>query len=196
MPAADPLETLVEQLSSGDAEATQRVFLTYEPYLRMVVRRQLTPTLRTRFDSVDIVQSAWADLLTGFQSGRWHFSSPEQLRAFLVRVTNNRLVDRVRQQEKSLRLEQPLVESDLRERAEGQPRQPGDELEAEEIWQRLLALCPEQHRGLLELRRQGLSLVEIAARSGLHEGSVRRILRDLASRLAEGDAQSGSPIRC
>ncbi len=33
----DPAETLLHQLSSGDAEATQQVFLTYEPF-RLVVR--------------------------------------------------------------------------------------------------------------------------------------------------------------
>jgi DNA-binding IclR family transcriptional regulator len=34
------------------------------------------------------------------------------------------------------------------------------------------------------LKRQGLLLTEIAARTGLHEGSIRRILYDLARRLA------------
>src|SRR5205807_3165596 len=89
MDPVDPLDTLLHQLSGGDAEAAQRVFLAYEPYLRMVVRRQLTPALRARFDSLDIVQSVWADLLTGFQAGRWRFTSPGQLRAFLVKVPRN-----------------------------------------------------------------------------------------------------------
>jgi RNA polymerase sigma-70 factor (ECF subfamily) len=37
---------------------------------------------------------------------------------------------------------------------------------------------------VLVLRREGLPLAEIAARTGLHEGSVRRILRRLARELA------------
>jgi RNA polymerase sigma-70 factor (ECF subfamily) len=53
------------------------------------------------------------------------------------------------------------------------------------MWQQILELCPERHRGLLELKRQGLSLAEIATRTGLHQGSVRRILYDLAARMAE-----------
>ena len=40
------------------------------------------------------------------------------------------------------------------------------------------------HREILILKRQGLPLAEIAARTGLHEGSIRRILYDLARRLA------------
>jgi RNA polymerase sigma factor (sigma-70 family) len=177
-----PLDDLLAQLSSGDAGAVQRLFLASEPYLRMVVRRHLTADLRVRFDSLDIVQSIWADLLPDFQIGRWRFGSPQQLQAFLVRVTRNRLIDRVRQQQTSLRREQRIA-VDLQEH----PTTPDlacRQLEAEEMWQRLLALCPERHRSLLELKRQGLSLSEVAQRTGLHEGSVRRILAELAARLA------------
>ena len=184
--STDPLTALLEKLSSGDPTAAEQAFLAYEPYLRMVVRRQLTPALRVRFDSLDIVQSIWADLLTGFQAGRWRFTSPAQLRAFLVKVTRNRLIDRARQEQTSLRLEQ-RVGGDLRELAPARPARAGEQLEADEVWQRLLALCPAQHRGLLELKRQGLPLAEIAARTGLHPGSVRRILYELAARLAEGE---------
>jgi DNA-binding CsgD family transcriptional regulator len=37
---------------------------------------------------------------------------------------------------------------------------------------------------MLSLRRQGHSLAEIAARTGLHPDSVRRILRTIASKMA------------
>jgi RNA polymerase sigma-70 factor (ECF subfamily) len=185
MTPTDPLETLLDQLAAGDAEAARKVFVTYEPYLRLVVRRQLTAALRARFDSGDIVQSVWADLLTGFQTGRWTFSSAEQLRAFLVKVTRNRLIDRVRQTQTSLRLEQRLDSGELRELPAPPAAPVGAQLEADEIWQRLLALCPPRHRHLLRLKRQGFPLAEIAARTGLHEGSVRRILYDLAARLSQ-----------
>jgi RNA polymerase sigma-70 factor (ECF subfamily) len=187
MTRADPLASLLHQLSTGDAEAARRVFEAYVPYLRMVVRRQLTPELRPKFDSMDIVQSAWVDLLAGFQAGRWQFRTPDDLRLFLVQVTRNRLIDHARKQQKPIRLEQRLEDGDLQELPQAGPTPVGAELEAEETWHRLLALCPARHRGLLELKRQGLTVVEVAARTGLHEGSVRRILADLASRLAEGD---------
>jgi RNA polymerase sigma-70 factor (ECF subfamily) len=44
--------------------------------------------------------------------------------------------------------------------------------------------CPPAHREILVLKRQGFLLAEIAARTGLHEGSIRRILYDLARRMA------------
>ncbi len=45
-------------------------------------------------------------------------------------------------------------------------------------------LCPPAHRDLLDLKRRGFPLAEIATRTGLHESSVRRILYDLARKLA------------
>jgi RNA polymerase sigma-70 factor (ECF subfamily) len=43
------------------------------------------------------------------------------------------------------------------------------------------------------LKRQGLSLAEIAERTALHEGSVRRILYELARRLAAEKQRSSAP---
>jgi RNA polymerase sigma-70 factor (ECF subfamily) len=63
----DSLNTLLDKLVSGDDAAASEVFVKYEPYLRMVVRKNLTPSLRTKFDSMDIVQSVWADLIHGFR---------------------------------------------------------------------------------------------------------------------------------
>ena len=53
----EPLDLLLEQLTSGDTVAAEQVFRAYEPYLRMVVHRRLSPEMRSKFDSLDIVQS-------------------------------------------------------------------------------------------------------------------------------------------
>ena len=61
---------------------------------------------------------------------------------------------------------------------------PSESAAAGELWDRLLALCPPEHHFLLRLRRAGATAHEIAARVGMHEGSVRRVLRELSVRLA------------
>ena len=61
--SAHSLENLLDRLSSGDPLAVERAFVAYEPYLRMVVRRQLPAELRAKFDSTDIVQSIWVDVI-------------------------------------------------------------------------------------------------------------------------------------
>jgi RNA polymerase sigma-70 factor (ECF subfamily) len=57
----------------------------------------------------------------------------------------------------------------------------------------MLQSCPPAHREILWLKHQGLPLAQIAARTGLHEGSIRRILYDLARRLAVPRRSAGNP---
>jgi RNA polymerase sigma-70 factor (ECF subfamily) len=179
-----PLDALLEKLCSGDAQAAEQVYRAYEPYLRKVVRRQLPRKVRTKFDSADIVQSVWADVVQGFREAGWHFADAAHLRAFLVKVTRNRFLDRLRQHQRALEHEQPL-EGTARELlpASRQPC-PNEVIQADELWEKMLALCPPAHHEMLRLKRQGLTLAEIAVHTGLHEGSIRRIIRTLAREMA------------
>jgi RNA polymerase sigma factor (sigma-70 family) len=177
----DPLNALLAKLCAGDASAAEQAFVAYEPFLRMVVRRQLPDRMRAKFDSEDIVLSVWADLLKGFRGAAWQFRDVNHLRAFLIKVTRNRFIDRLRRHQPALQREQPLPEDDGAGDLPGLPQpRPSEVVQAAELWDQLLALCPPAHRELLELKRQGLPLKEIAARTGLHASSVRRILYELA----------------
>ena len=169
----------------GDRSAAEEVFRTYEPYLRKVVRRLLPGRLRAKFDSEDVIQSVWADVLRGFREGGWRFDSAAQLRAFLTKVTRNRFIDRVRQHQRVLDHEQPRESGDLEALAASDQPRPSEVVRADDLWQEMLALCPPAHHELLRLKREGLPLAEIAERTGLHPSSVRRILYDLAKRLAQ-----------
>jgi hypothetical protein len=72
---------------------------------------------------------------------------------------------------------------------DGRPR-PSREAAAGNQSERMNRLCQRDHRPILELRRQALTLDEVAARVRLHEGSVRRVLRDLARKVAFHDLKS------
>jgi RNA polymerase sigma-70 factor (ECF subfamily) len=190
---ADPLDALLEGLCSGDVDAAERVFIAYEPILRKVVRRRLPVQLRPKFDSLDIVQSIWADLLEGFRSAGWRFTDAAHLRAFLIRVTRNRFIDRCRQHRAALEREQPLdAQVDAQLPPAPQPA-PSEIAQANDLWQQLLTHCPPAYRNLLTMRRQGLSVPDIAARCGLHEDSIRRILRDLARQMSRRQGLAPSP---
>jgi RNA polymerase sigma-70 factor (ECF subfamily) len=181
----EPLDVLFEKLCQGDLVAVEQLFTAYEPLLRTVVRRQLPRRLQAKFDSVDVVQSVWAELFDGFRAGSWQFASSAQLQAFLVTVVRRRLTDRFRHFRHSLEHEQPLTVRPEDVPASHQPR-PSEIAQADDLWAKMLALCPPAHHELLRLKRQGLALAEIAARTGLHEGSIRRILRQLGRQLAMG----------
>jgi RNA polymerase sigma factor (sigma-70 family) len=180
----DPLDNLLAQLCNGDTAAVEQVFLAYEPYLRKVVRRQLPPPLRAKFDSTDILQSAWVDVLRGFRDAGWRFVDADHLRGFLFVAVRNRLIDRVRQHQKAADREEPLGDVDRTHVLSSPQPRPSEITQAAELWERILTHCPAEHRPILGLRRQGYSLQEIADRTGLHPDSVRRILRTLARQLA------------
>ncbi|HVC98044.1 MAG TPA: RNA polymerase sigma factor [Pirellulales bacterium] len=177
---ASPLDELLERLGAGDTEAAEEVYRAYEPYLRLVVRRQLPNRLRTKFDSTDVVQSVWVSVLDHLRRSHCSFPTVDHLRAFLVKATRHRLIDRVRQHRAAAAVEQPLVLTAAERLPAAQGPRPSEVLQANDLWTQMLAACPAEHHALLELKRQGLPLADIARRTGLHVDSVRRILRRLA----------------
>jgi RNA polymerase sigma-70 factor (ECF subfamily) len=181
----ESLDTLLQKLTEGETAAAERVFLDYEPFLRAMVRRRLRPPLRSKFDSMDVVQSAWADVLTGLRDRQWAFKDHAALKAFLAKVTYNHFVNECRRNTGALEHERPFHSEEApAARPSAQPR-PSQEAQAAELWETMNKLCPPAHQQILRLKQQGLPLADIASRVGMHEGSVRRILYELAKRLAE-----------
>lgn len=180
----DPVDVLLAKLSTGDEAAAEQVFRTYEPFLRMVIRRQLSPRLQAKFDSVDVVQSLWADLVEGFRRRQWHFENAHQLRAFLITAARNRFNDRYRRHRRSLEREQQFFGNGQQEPFVSDDPSPSEMVQAADAWENLLKLCPPEHRKLLELKRQGATLADLVTETGLHEGSIRRILRLLARKMS------------
>lgn len=183
--AAEKENSLLKALRAGDPAALDRVFCSYEPYLRIVVRRMLAGPLRAKMDSQDIVQSVWADVWERLPQKAWQLDDDRALRAFLVTAVRHRFIDRWRQNRNALAHEQPLSGSSAATVAATAPL-PNERLEAHELWEELLDKCPAQHRPILHLRRGGVSLERIATRQGIHKSSVRRILYQLARRVFTG----------
>jgi RNA polymerase sigma factor (sigma-70 family) len=186
------INALLARLCDGDAEAAEQVYREYEPYLRTVVRRQLPLNLRAKFDSFDVVQSLWVDLIDRFRNEQCRFSNAEHLRAFLIRATRNRFHDHCRRHRAELKHEHPPGAHGGTDFAAANQPTPSQVVQGDDLWQQIVSTCPPEHRQIIELKRGGMSLSEIVARTGLHEGSVRRILRQLARRVA---LQTGGTIR-
>ena len=176
------LESLLDKMRAGDFQAAEQVFVNYEAQLRVVVRRQLSRRLRVKFDSLDVVQSVWRRVLHGFRTNGCRLAGADHLRNFLVQVTRNCLTDRLRHFRRALDREQSVAQA-ANKAAVSQPR-PSEIAQGNELWANLLASCPPKYHELLHLKRQGLTLEAIAAKIGMHEGSIRRIIRQLARKLA------------
>jgi RNA polymerase sigma-70 factor (ECF subfamily) len=140
--------------------------------------------LRAKFDSVDVVQSVWGDLLRGFREAGWRFASADHLKAFLIKATRNRFLNR-QQKYRGPAGDQSLDAAGLADLLPGPEPEPGEVLQADELWERMLESCPPDHRPLVALKREGHSLSEIAAQTGYHPSSIRRIFYDLARRMSQ-----------
>lgn len=198
---SEHLDRLVKQLSQGEMSAAESLYDEIAPYLRLVVRRNLPRRLRPKFDSVDVVQSVWADFIGGLQAGRWQFDSAAQVRAFLLKSTRNRLIDRVRQYRVAAEHERSLANAISGDQWQCREPRPSQHAQASDLWQRLLAACPPEHRELLRMKGDGAPLAAIASRTGLHVDSIRRILRHLAREVSlqntdeDADAVVGASAR-
>src|SRR5262249_41246301 len=139
-----------------------------------------------KFDSLDVVQSVWVQVVRQLRRDAWRVNDEGHLRALLVTIARRRLATRARQC--AGRPEDGLpVTSDWTAVPDDRSETPTPTVAATDRWERMLDLLPPEHHPILQLRREGLPLAEIAARTGLHEGSVRRILRRLARELALGE---------
>ena len=182
-PATDD-DRLVDLLSRGDAETAERLFAAYAPYLRAIVRGHLAERFRSKFDTSDVVQSVWVQVVRKVREGTWRVGSEAELRGLLATITRRRLITQVRHHAAAADRERPLGEGVAGGPSPDQPR-PSEVAQADELWQRMLAVCPPESHDVLRLRRQGYSPAEIAAQTGMHAGSVRRILRRVARDVAD-----------
>lgn len=161
-------------MERGDEQAQAEIYEEFVPYLRIVARRYINQSLRSKFDSVDVVQSVWTDLIVGLRNGKWTFSSAKHLRAFLAQATRNRVIDYVRKHQRTADHE-PILGAEPKARTP----HPSAEARAREHFEEILSRCSEGQRPIVELKCQGFSLAEIADRTGYHTSSIRRILYSL-----------------
>jgi RNA polymerase sigma-70 factor (ECF subfamily) len=184
-PDAD-LGALLARIRAGDESAAHELLARYESQVRLVVRRQLPKLLRSRFDSLDFLQSVWGSFFRRMKSGPEDFEDPRSLVAFLARAARNKVIDEYRRaasQKGNMRREEPLWVEGYRPREiESQGDSPSEVVEAREQLGRLLDMVPEDRKAMVTLKAGGLSTREIGERLNVSERTVRRVLEDLRRR--------------
>lgn len=179
------VELLIQRLNQGDMQAAEQLFIQFEPYLRMAVRRRIQPRYRAKFDSADIVQSVWANLLIDLRQSHRQFDNETHVRNFLNRVVLNKFNDRYRQHRREVESQKALGESEMAALPSFDQARPSQVAQHDELWDQILQACPARHHQVLHLRREGLRHKEIAERTGLHASSIRRIFYEIAKQLKQ-----------
>jgi RNA polymerase sigma-70 factor (ECF subfamily) len=181
---------LMERVHDGDEDAAEELVATYGESVRRAVRRALNHKLRSKFDSIDFVQSVWKSFFcapspTGSAPSAQCFDSPAHLTAFLVGIARKKVYaeDRKRlcSDKHDVGRERALGDgADVENHAVGrQEPLPIDVAIARERWSELLRDQPEHYRKILVLKVRGQSSSSIAAALHLDETTVRGFLNKL-----------------
>src|SRR5947209_8740133 len=170
----------MERVRNRSEGAAQELIDRYGPAVLTVVRRKLHKSLRSKFDSMDFVQSVWASFFA-IPAQKYAFDDPESLIVFLSRVARHKVVDVVRQR---LRTQKYDVRREVRLQTEANPhgsyiagRAPtASEIAiAQEEWERISTRQPVDLQAALQLRREGGTVKEVADCLGISERMLRRI---------------------
>ncbi len=155
---------LVERLRGGDPAAAEELVRHYQAVVRTWVRRRLSEPGRTpSFDWEDVWQSVLRSFIVRVAAGRYDLGDARQLEGLLFRMTNNKLIDRLRHEQR------------LPWAADGSgalaglvdPGPPPDRAAlSADLLRRALALLSPEERAMGELRAAGRSWPEIAAALG------------------------------
>lgn len=184
MPEAASFQELMQRVRDGSEEAAWELVERYGPALRRVVRAKLHHRLRPRFDSLDFVQMVWSSFFRVSEK-MTRFASPDELVAFLLVVTRNKVVGEVRRQlmteRHDLNREQPLEfpDGDRQRNIPDREPSPVEVAIARERWTRLLENQPPHYRQIIFLRLQGHTYEAIADSLHINERTVRRVLQRL-----------------
>src|SRR6476661_6490211 len=92
----DDVGQFLARIQAGDQDAARELLARYEAEVRLVVRRQLPRLLRSRFDSLDFLQSVWGSFFRRVRTGPAEFEDSRHLVAFLARAAKNKVIDEYR----------------------------------------------------------------------------------------------------
>ena len=180
------IPAFLARIQAGDEAAARELLSRYEAEVRLVVRRQLPRLLRSRFDSLDFLQSVWGSFFQRVRTGPNEFEDSRHLVAFLARAAKNKVIDEYRRaasRKQDMHREEPLwVDGGRPKDLPADTDSPSDVAEAREVFSRLKELLPEDRRTILELKAEGLSSREIGERLAISERTVQRVLEDLRRR--------------
>ncbi len=191
MPTEPDFADLIARARAGDDAAIREFLTRFEPEVRIIVRSRLPKLLRTRFDSMDFVQSVWKSFFADLRRGSQQFENVHHLRGFLAGVARNKVFEEHRRltrtkkhavaREQSLYVRRGSRDVEL-ELISPEPT-PSQAVQASDRLAQLVAGCTPLESQVIALRHQGLTFDEIAGQTGVSERSVRRIIDEARKRM-------------
>lgn len=198
------LDELLRRIREGDQEACTMLYDQFVRRLIGLVRRELPPIYRTRFDSEDVVQSAMSSFFVRMRKGEFDFRNSGQLWHLLAAIAMNKLRQRKRDESRNKRDVGREQRSDpgLFGSVHGIPIEelatdpdPQDIRELRDGVEGVMKEYSPKQRHIIALSLQGHMVREVAQKAQTSEANARRVLKDfkddLTDRLKSSSASSG-----
>ena len=183
----DNFASLMEQVRLGSPEAAAQLWRKYGPYVIYAVRRSLNQRLRSRFDSQDFAQSAWASFFTDLPDAS-RLESPAALVKLLTRMARNKVVSEDRRElaaKRKMNRQRGVRVANLERVHDPRTPTPSQEATAIEIVEQVAADQPPKFGRVMQARLEGMDTAEIADLESMSERSVRRVLSRLRRLVAK-----------
>jgi RNA polymerase sigma factor (sigma-70 family) len=186
-------QRLVRGLRDGDPQCAQEFWDRFGPALIQRAEGQLNPRLRRRVSPEDVVQSACRTFLRRAKLGQFTLEDSEALWRLLCAITLNKMREQARfhaRQKRGMNQEHHALpapgeeEQKLEAHLAGTDPTPAEAAEFADFFEQLLASLDEEERQIVGLALQDHTQVEIAARLGMSERTLRRAFKRLKTRLA------------
>ena len=181
----------IAQARAGDEAAARELLERFGPEIRQVARGKLPRALQSRFDSMDIVQSIWKSFFAKDAPVPEKFENSRHFLGYLAGMARNKVFEEHRRQTQTRKYdmgrEEPLYvrrgDQEIVREVRATGPSPSQAAQANDRLAQILRGRSELERRVVELRRDGLTYDEIAARLGVHEAVVRRIVEAIRARL-------------
>jgi len=186
MDTPKPIAELLGRLQAGDPQAAEELFARYAQRLTNLAEQQLSRKLAARLDGADVVQSVFRTFFRRSAAGEFRIDSSIELWRLLVQITLQKARACARQHTAGVRdvaAEAPGGGAEVL--SEILAHEPGP-MEAAVLVDQIEVLLrglPTVYCDLLQLRLEGHSVADTAARLGVSRRTVHRGLNLLQQRL-------------
>jgi RNA polymerase sigma-70 factor (ECF subfamily) len=174
--------SLLRQYRHGNQDAALRIYLRYAQRLRSVARTQLSPQLASRVEVDDIVQSVFGSFFRGVNAALYDVPLGEELWKLLLVIALHKIRNQGDYHQAAKRDARRTVAADA---ALGAEDASAAEAFLKLVVDEALAQMTPLHKQMVELRMEGFSVVEIAAKTGRAKRTVERLLQQARAKLGK-----------
>lgn len=177
---------LIERLQDGDDSAASELFDQFRKPLLRALSRRIPGKLQSRFGASDLAQAVWCSIFQNPEDLS-RFETPDELRAFLLKVARNKLFDETRKhagtQRRDKSREQHL-DASLQDAGLTSNNASASQLvQCDDLMSVLRRDLPVRDQQMVEERRNGATIQELAEKYKLNERTIRRVFERLERKI-------------